>query len=426
MKKRILVKGPVLSRSGYGEQSRFALKCLKSREEELEIFIIPINWGQCGWAWEDNEERQWIDEKIKKTAVYMSNGGQFDASLQIGIPNEWEKIAPVNIGYTAGMETTMVSPQWIEKSYLMDHIIVISNHSRNTYLETSYRATDANTGQVIENFRCQTPMTVVNYCVRNYDAKSHLNIELDYDFNFLCCAQMGPRKNVENTIKWFVEEFHDQEVGLVVKLNWRNDSINDRYATERMLKNMLHDYGDRKCKVYLLHGSMKSDEISSLYKHPKIKSFVTLTHGEGFGLPIFEAVCNELPVIAPDWSGHVDFLYMPAKDKKTKKEKQKAMFTKVDYQLGPVPPNAVWEGVIQADSMWCYSDQGSYKMKLREMRSKYEHKKNQAKKLKKWVFENFSEEKQYAMFTDPILELLKDNTEEIDSWLENLDVQEYD
>ena len=308
----------------------------------------------------------------------------------------------------------------------MDHIIVISNHSRNTFLDTTYHATDRQTGQVIEDFRCQTPITAVNYCVRNYDAKSHLDIELDYDFNFLCCAQMGPRKNVENTIKWFVEEFHDQEVGLVVKLNWRNDSINDRYATERMLKNMLNDYGDRKCKVYLLHGSMKSDEISSLYKHPKIKSFITLTHGEGFGLPIFEAVCNELPVIAPDWSGHVDFLYMPVKDKKTKKEKQKAMFTKVDYQLGPVPPNAVWEGVIQADSMWCYSDQGSYKMKLREMRSKYDHKKNQAKKLKKWVFENFSEEKQYAMFTDPILELLKDNTEEIDNWLESLDVQEYD
>ena len=110
MKKRILVKGPVLSRSGYGEQSRFALKCLRSREDELEIFIIPINWGKCGWVWEDNEERQWIDEQIKKTAMYVAQGGQFDVSLQIGIPNEWEKLAPINVGYTAGIETTKVSP----------------------------------------------------------------------------------------------------------------------------------------------------------------------------------------------------------------------------------------------------------------------------------------------------------------------------
>ena len=144
--------------------------------------------------------------------------------------------------------------------------------------------------------------------------------------------------------------------------------------------------------------------MASLYKHPKIKSFVSLSHGEGFGLPIFEAVCNELPVIAPDWSGHVDFLYAPAKDKKTKKEKKKAMFTKVDYQLGPIPQEVVWDGVLVADSQWCYADGGSYKMKLREVHNKYQHKKQQAKKLKKWVFENLSEEQQYAKFVKPIMD----------------------
>ena len=41
-------------------------------------------------------------------------------SLQISIPNEWEKLAPVNIGITAGIETTKVAPQWIEKAGLME------------------------------------------------------------------------------------------------------------------------------------------------------------------------------------------------------------------------------------------------------------------------------------------------------------------
>jgi hypothetical protein len=412
MKKKIIVRGPVLSRSGYGEQSRFALQCLRSREDYFDVYIIPTNWGKSSWVWEETEERRWIDEKIKETAIYLANGGTFDGSLQITIPNEWEPMAPINIGYTAGIETTKVAPQWVEKSYLMNHIIVISNHARDTFLNTTYQATDNNTGQTINDFRCQTPITTVNYCVRNYDAESHLDIELDYDFNFLCAAQFGPRKNVENTLRWFVEEFIDQEVGLVLKLNWHNDSLNDRVHTKKMIDNLLKQdkYKDRKCKIYLLHGSLKSEEMSSLYKHPKIKCLVSLTHGEGFGLPIFEAVCNELPVIAPDWSGHLDFLYMPSTDKKTKKTKNKAMFSRVDYQLAPIPQQVVWDGVLVADSQWCYADGGSYKMKLREVITKYQHKKQQAKKLKKWVFENFSEEQQYAKFVEPIIEALDSST----------------
>jgi hypothetical protein len=321
-------------------------------------------------------------------------------SLQVTIPNEWEKLAPVNIGYTAGIETTKVAPQWIEKSYLMNKIIVVSEHSKAVYENTTYEATDKNTGQVFSDFRCQTPIEVVNYPVRQIGKSDGLELSLETDFNFFMSATWGPRKNVDNTIKWFVEEFHDQEVGLVVKLNWHNDSINDRIGTERRLQQMMKQYEGRKCKIYLLHGSFTDQEVANIYAHPKIKAFVSLTHGEGYGLPLFEAAYHGLPIIAPDWSGHLDFLYMPVKDKKSKKEKIKAMFTKVDYQLGPIQPEAVWDGVLQADSQWCYSDQGSYKMKLREMKNKYEHKEAQAKKLQKYILENFEETKMYDQFAN--------------------------
>ena len=32
---------------------------------------------------------------------------------------------------------------------------------------------------------------------------------------------MGPRKNMENAVKWWVEEFIDQKVGLVIKTNFK-------------------------------------------------------------------------------------------------------------------------------------------------------------------------------------------------------------
>ena len=46
VKKKILLKGPLLTRSGYGEQARFALRSLQSREDLFDIYIQPLQWGQ--------------------------------------------------------------------------------------------------------------------------------------------------------------------------------------------------------------------------------------------------------------------------------------------------------------------------------------------------------------------------------------------
>ena len=233
-----------------------------------------------------------------------------------------------------------------------------------------------------------------------------LGIELDYDFNFLTVAQWGPRKNLENTVKWFIEEFKDKEVGLVVKTNFAKNCLLDKRLTTHKLRQLLAQSGERKCKVYLVHGYLSDEEINSLYTHPKIKALVSATHGEGFGLPLFEAAYNALPIVAPSWSGHVDFLYMPKKDKNGK-IKNKAMFSKIDYTLAPVPQEAVWDSVLQADSMWCDVKEPSFKLKLKDMLDNVDRHKKRAKDLQKHVLDNFSEEQQYKTFVDSILNLVE-------------------
>ena len=426
--KKIIVRAPVLSRSGYGEHARFLIRALRSREDFLDIHILNISWGQTGWIWEDDEERQWIDDVISKTLNYVNDDGQFDISAQVTIPNEWEPLAPINIGVTAGIETTKVAPQWIEKSMVVDKIITISEHSKQVYEHSSYKAQNSKTGELIEDFRCTTPIEIVHYPVRDFES-ADLNLELDYDFNFLTVAQISTRKNMANTIRWFVEEFRDDEVGLVVKCNIKCDSTEDRLETERLMTSMLGEYEGRKCKVYLVHGHMADNDIHALYKHPKIKAYVSLTHGEGFGLPIFEAAYNELPVVAPDWSGHVDFLYVPVKDKKTGKVKNRAHFAKVKYTLQPIQEEASWEGVLHPESMWCYAEEGSYKSRIREVYKDYNRFNNQAKKLNKWIRENFTAEKQYNKICDIFSEYVGDGTEEgfeVEEWLKNLEVETHE
>ena len=135
--KKVLVRGPALSQSGYGEHTRFVLRALRSQPSVFDIYLITTNWGATSWIWENNEERTWMDSLLQKTIEYGQGGGQFDLSIQVTIPNEWEKIAPINIGVTAGIETTKIAPIWIEKSHQMDKIIVVSEHAKYGFDNTT-------------------------------------------------------------------------------------------------------------------------------------------------------------------------------------------------------------------------------------------------------------------------------------------------
>ena len=398
--KTILVKGPALSRSGYGEQTRFALRSLRAHEDRFNILLQNIPWGHSGWITESGEERDWLDHLIGKTQHHINQRLPIDMSLQVTIPNEWEKIAPVNVGYTAGIEATKVSPQWIEKSALMDRIITISEHSKNVYQNTVYEAVNQQTGEKAE-FRTNTPIEVVHYPVKSLDTQE-LNIDLDYDFNFLTVAQFGPRKNMINTVNWFLQEFRDDEVGLILKTNIANCSTTDSINTQAKIATILSNYPGAKCKVYLLHGDLTLAQMNSLYINPKVKAYVTHTHGEGFGIPIFEAAYHGVPVIAPAWSGQNDFLHAHIKSGKRKKAKLRALFSKVEYTIGQVPPEAVWEGVIQPDAGWCYPTQQSAKKTMRDVYENYSKHTKIAKQLQKHLLENFTEQKQHSKFADTV------------------------
>mgnify|MGYP003147798097 CR=1 FL=1 len=418
MRTKVLVRAPVLTRSGYGEHSRFVLRSLRTKEENLDIYILPVNWGECGWIYEDDEERRWLDSLIQKTSVYQQQGGQYDVSLQVTIPNEWERMAPANIGITAGVETTKTAPIWLEKANMMDKIITISEFSKNVFMDTVYDAVHKHTGQKLQ-LTCEKPIEVVHYPVKQHDDVD-LNLKLKTDFNFLTVAQWGPRKNVSNTIKWFVEEFIDNpEVGLILKVFYKGNSVMDREVLENKVKSLLQPYNNRECKIYLLHGDMNEQEIHSLYKHPKIKAFVSLAHGEGFGLPHFEAAYSGLPVVAPEWSGYMDFLCKPTKNKRGN-IKNKPHFVTVHYTLQNIQPEVVWDGVLVPDSMWAYADQGSYKMRLREVYKDHKKFKKQAKTLQKWILTEFEEQKQYEKMYEA---LGIDEQFDVENWLDGLDVQ---
>jgi len=411
VKKRIVIKGPLLSRSGYGEQARFAWRALKSREDVFDIFIINTNWGTTGQIVEPQDEIEELVQTIQKTAIFAQGGGQFDLSLQVTIPNEFEKIAPVNIGYTAGIETTKIAPEWIQKcNQMVDKVIVVSEHSQKVFEQTTYDVKDQN-GNEMKGWGVEVPVVTVNYPVRDFEPQE-ANIELVTDNNFLVVSQWGPRKNMENTITWFVETFRDRDdVGLIVKTNIGSDSVIDRHHTMNRMENLLRQTGDYKCKVYVIHGEVSPAELTWLYQHPTMKALINIGHGEGYGLPLFEAAYNGLSLISPTWSGQMDFMCKP-----NKKGKRVPRINKVDYNLEDVQKSAVWPGVIQADSKWCFVKENSYKEALQGALEKETHYKKEATTLQAHIRENFTPEKMYENF---VTEIYNPSPEE-EEWLEAL------
>ena len=228
-------------------------------------------------------------------------------------------------------------------------------------------------------------------------------------------SQLGPRKNFENALTWWVEEFVDKEVGLVVKTNFRNNSIMDYSQVESHIAALLSKYPDRKCKIYLLHGDLSAEQMTGLYTHEKIKALISLSHGEGFGLPMFEAAREGLPIITVGWSGQLDFLHHEGKD----------YFQSVEYTLQPVQQQAVWPGVIEQDSMWAFADQGSYKMILRKSLKNLEELEKTASELKDIIETKFSDEVLYSAFCNAIC---NEETLDIENWLSELenDLEEYE
>ena len=400
--KKVLLVAPVLSRSGYGEMARFAFRSLMNHPQ-VDLYIHNLNWGKSGWIWRDDEERRIIDSILQKTVFYRQQNGQFDASIQVTIPNEWQKLTPHDVGYTAGIETDKVAPDWLLKgNEQVDKIITISNHSRVVYASTKYDAQNSQTGEPILNYGLTTPIDVVGFPVRSIESEE-VELNLRHDFNFLCVAQMGPRKNLEAVINNFIEEFKNEEVGLLLKVHASNDSIMDFYRVAQEFKQITNvaKREEWACSINIIHGNLSDEQMQGLYQHPKVKAMVSMTHGEGFGLPIYEAASNNLPVIATDWSGHLDFLTItenintPNKFRggktRGKVSKPKKMFAPIKYELKEIEKQAVWEGVLQAESKWAFVNDNDARKKMRDVYKNYSKWQEKAKQLSK----SFKDEEYY-------------------------------
>jgi hypothetical protein len=317
MKPTLVFQAPVSTRSGYGDHSRDLLQSLY-KLDKFEIKIISTRWGSTPMDAlnYENSFHKWIVDSIIPKIEQKP-----DIYIQITVPNEFQPYGHYNIGITAAIETTACPMNWIEGCNRMNLIIVPSEHSKKSLVDTIYNEQDKNSGQLIRQIRIEKPVEILFEGFDELDfATDHVAhiTELDKikeDFAFLFVGHwlrgdLGEdRKNVGMMIKTFAMAFKNEKVkpALVLKTSSAGFSIRDREAMVKKIRECLgSDYG--KVPVYLLHGDLTQSEMNGLYEHKKVKAMLNFTKGEGFGRPLLEFSLTGKPILVSNWSGHLDFL----------------------------------------------------------------------------------------------------------------------
>lgn len=317
MKPLVVIQGPVGTRSGYGEHARDIVRSFIALDR-YDVRIISTRWGGTPMNALSENDKDIIDRLLTNPLPRKP-----DIFVQITVANEFNPIGAFNIGITAGIETTAVPHNWIEGANRMDLVIVPSVHSETVFKKTEFTAKD-DQGRIVGKVFFQKPIEVLfegtNVEVFGNGNDSIKLEDVATDFNFLFVGHWlsgdfgHDRKNIGKLINTFFTVFKDypkeKQPGLILKTSGATFSVMDReHIIEKIdqIKNR-HKDRDNLPPVYLLHGDLTQDEMASLFNHDKVKVHVSFTKGEGFGRPLLEASLSGKPVIATNWSGHIDFL----------------------------------------------------------------------------------------------------------------------
>ena len=319
MKPICVVSCPIDTFSGYGARSRDFVKALiQIKNKEWDIRIMPQRWGDCPWGYLDENDPL---KKLYANSAQLNNR-QPEIWIQITIPSEFQPVGKYNIGVTAGIESTLYPPDFIQGFNNMNLNLISSNHSKNVAQACVYEQRDKNTDKVIGAIKCEKPIEVLfeGLDLNKYfkkSEKSNILNDIKEDFCFLYTGhwlngKLGEdRKNTGLMIKTFLETFNtpsNKKPALILKTNITTYSILDKEEILKKIKNIRNKVEGNLPNIYLLHGEMTDEEMNQLNNDPKVKAFVSFTKGEGFGRPLLEGAITGKPTIASNWSGHVDFL----------------------------------------------------------------------------------------------------------------------
>ena len=194
----------------------------------------------------------------------------------------------IKIGYTM-LEVDGFPAEWVRQANRMDEVWVPSEFNRRGLLECGVKK----------------PVHVVP-----------LGVNVDFfhpgitgyrnalgDFVFLSVFEWGERKEPWLLLKAFNDSFSaDEPVRLVCKVVNRDRKVRLKHEIDKL---RLRPDGGKIS--YLFNQEFPRYQLGSLYR--SADCFVSASRGEGWNMPLMEAMACGLPAIATDWGAHQAFVH---------------------------------------------------------------------------------------------------------------------
>lgn len=375
MKQLCVISAPPDTYSGYGARSRDFIKALyELKKDEWEIVVIPQRWGNTSWGFIDDNKTEW--GWMKDLFIKANLTRQPDVWIQVTVPNEFQPVGKVNIGVTAGIETTVCDHSWIEGCNRMNVTFASSNHAKQVFQNSSFDQKDQQ-GRVIRSIKLEKPVEVLfegvdlnKYFHKEELSKTEVVKSIDSvkeDFNYLFVGhwlqgEIGQdRKDVGMLIRTFLETFKGKKTkpGLILKTSTATACIMDRDEVLKKIDAIRNAVGDVDLpSIYLLHGELEDSDINDLYNHPKVRAMVSFTKGEGYGRPLAEFCLSKKPVLVSGWSAPLDFM-------------NPEFAVLLPGQVTQIHPSAVVQNMLLPESGWFTVDYKAASKLLQDVYDNY-------------------------------------------------------
>jgi glycosyltransferase involved in cell wall biosynthesis len=294
----VIWDSPAFNFGGYASLTRHVMRALvpagvsvqlRSRDDEGGLREQCLASPKEGWLWSRTLRRQ------------VSAGGAYVCCYT---PADWKgqsifqarrdehKGMKTYVGLTM-FETDRLPQGWREACDALDEIWVPSQFNKNSFTRAGVPEDKLQVVPIGIDASRYDPATI-----------SPLDIPGRRGFVFLSVFDWSLRKGWDVLLRAYTQAFTaTDDVTLVLRTAKRGSGP----SVKMLVADFLATLGDRATQpaVVVLDEPLPEDEMPRLYR--AADAFVMPTRGEGWGLPVMEAMASALPVIVTRWGAHLDF-----------------------------------------------------------------------------------------------------------------------
>lgn len=289
-KYEVIVDGPI-NLSGMGNLTRGFIECLNEMSDiKLKLCDNKIS-PQLGHTGLTNEEIQLYDE-LSKTET--STNALY---IQIGSPRIFKKVPfKYNIGYTL-FESDGFHPFYVHQcNNLVDEVWTGGKFNKQTFSVSG----------VNKKIRIVPPFINTEIYKPGIEKLKITNLR---KYIFQSNFDMSWRKGMDKLLHAYWDEFTDKDDVCLILKTFSGD---DSEGAQKGLMNQINflkkklSLADKKTAPVLFFGSFLDQKYMSNFSNT-CDCYVSASRGEGFNLPLAEAMSLEKQVISTKWSTPIEY-----------------------------------------------------------------------------------------------------------------------